>query len=220
MSSENIMWGFVAKAFTAVRINMVHHTRNVSLGIRVHAGSLGNEATDEFVVFLCRPFLERGIGVTIEHMRTPPVLYVKLQCGRVGELAAVVCEQEGHNVLKGFQSQIVAKGVQDINDRARVVCIPDKGQHKLALNKMNGQQDFAPNFANDAVHFRNREIRVCVPESPEVLIIAANPASFVHFVLLFNLSGSVSHLAGEIQVPGSEKIVVNVSVEGTLAEHD
>ena len=62
---KQFIWTFISETFSAVRVDVVHKQRNVSLS-RWSKVPLGRTIPYEFMVFLRRAFLPRGRSVAVE----------------------------------------------------------------------------------------------------------------------------------------------------------
>lgn len=63
---KQFIWTFISETFSAVRVDVVHKQRNVSLSQLVKRSPFGKDIPYEFMVFLRRAFLPRGRSVAVE----------------------------------------------------------------------------------------------------------------------------------------------------------
>ena len=84
---KQFIWTFISETFSAVRVDVVHKQRNVSLSQLVKRSPFGKDIPYEFMVFLRRAFLPRGRSVAVEQACAQISLTVILDGSGVRELS-------------------------------------------------------------------------------------------------------------------------------------
>lgn len=87
---------FISETFSAVRVDVVHKQRNVSLSQVVKRSPFGKDIPYEFMVLLRRAFLSRGRSVAVEHACAQISLTVILDGFWVREFTSIIREDQRH----------------------------------------------------------------------------------------------------------------------------
>ena len=110
---KQFIWTFISETFSAVRVDVVHKQRNVSLSQLVKRSPFGKDIPYEFMVFLRRAFLPRGRSVAVEQACAQISLTVILDGSGVREFTSIIREDQRHEgrepVRPEFQIQAVKK---------------------------------------------------------------------------------------------------------------
>ena len=69
---------------------MIHHQRDICLGIVAEIFAFRNAAADELMISLAAAFLVGSAGVAVEHSGSAVTVSGKFNCIWVGKLAAVI----------------------------------------------------------------------------------------------------------------------------------
>lgn len=87
---KHFIGALIAKFFSFVGIDMIHHAEYLPVGIRTDIGPLWDDPADELMVVLAGAFLPGRGGVAVKDMGTPIPFCIELDSGRIGELTSVI----------------------------------------------------------------------------------------------------------------------------------
>ena len=93
---------------------------------------------NEFVIFFSGALLERRRWVTVKYIGPAFVLAIELQSRRIGEFTSIVAKKGRHNGYENIRSKFEIQIVDYVNNRLRIIKIPDKGQHEFGFHKVYG----------------------------------------------------------------------------------
>ena len=141
--TEDVIRGLIAEAVSAVRIDVVHHKRDILLGVKAKVLSLGDEAADEFMISFTGSFLVRRGRVTIKEMSPTYTVRPEFDCRWIGEFRAIIGQKNIEETVEGISPEGAAERFKDIRYRTGIIEIPKECKHHLTLCEMNRQQDLA-----------------------------------------------------------------------------
>jgi hypothetical protein len=98
--------------------------------------------------------------------------------------------------------------------------IAKERKHALSLDEVDGEKDFAAFLTFDRVYLSDRDVRMLLKESLEILISAADAASLVHLDSTLFLPRSEPDLARQIDVLGGDGTIIDEAIDRSLAGHD
>lgn len=189
----------------------------------VERRTFGKNVTDEFMIFLCGTFLLGGIGITVEKQGTEltgVTSQITFQTDRIGELGAVIGKADAEEVLKRAKADPILDVIKDTDDRSGVIAVAQEGEHKLAMNKMDGKQDLTALFSFHGIELDNGFTGMRSHIAAEIRIGTADPAGFVQLKRTRLSSCFIADFSGKIERDRREKAVVHHTVEGALADHE
>ena len=217
---KHIMRALIPERGASVRVDVVHHERDIFLRIRAHILPFWDEEADEFMVALRRAFLVRCGCIAIEYLRTGISVFVKLNGRRIGKLAAVVRKTDNKELPEQLAGQSLIKAVEHIDDGCGIVAFAKESEHHLCLYEMDRQKTFASFFFFFFVEFNDRGVGMFIHVRGEVFESTSDPALFIHFDLDSLFAGTEAYFPLEVQVHGREDTCIDVAVDGAFAHHD
>lgn len=218
--SEHIIGTFVSKAFPAVGVDMAHHEGDFLLGAVIECPALGDDVTDKLMVAFGGTFLVGRGRVAVKKMRPLVALPVAFDGSRVGELGAIVSQEDRHEPHEHVRPQLQEEPLEDVDDGLGVIGIPQKGDHEFSPYKVQGKEDPAALVSLDGVELYNRQVGM---DGEKVLIVPVAPsgaAPGVHFQRSASPAPCVTDPPWKVDVPGREHAIANKTVESALADHD
>lgn len=105
-----------------------------------------------------------------------------LKASRIGELAAVVGQDDREQFAERLQAESLLQPVEDVDDRLRGVGVPDEGEHQAAGVEVEGEKHLSPACPLDGVHLDQRKVLVRGHERLVVPEPASLEAAAVHLV--------------------------------------
>ena len=172
------------------------------------------------MVDLTGALLIRRTRITVEYLRPQirPCLTV-FNFLRIGKLTSVIRKDNRKQSVKQFRPKHLVQCIDDTDDGTRGVGIPQERQHEPGLDEMDGEQAFAADPPDDAVHLDDRRFRIIRKELLEIRIVPPGPAPPVHLELRLFITRAVPGLAGQVDVPDIKELGVDVIIQGLLAAH-
>lgn len=123
----------------AVTVDMGAQQIAVFLGQMVEGRVFGQDSPDELVSAFYLGFLVGTQGVAKENVRH----VVALQGRRIGELGAVVSQEEWEKPDKGVTTEQGIQVVENGSNGTGGVVVAQEGEEELCLRPEEGEQDFA-----------------------------------------------------------------------------
>ena len=222
VEAERFVRAAVVELLPLIGIDVVHHEGHAALCEVVKGPPLGEDPPDQLVVDLDGAFLVRAAGVAVEDMGPAPGRAVRpeLHRPRVGELTAVVREDDGEKPFKRLPAHRMVEGVPGIRYGFRRVRITEEGQHEVRVHEMDGEQHLPAPCADDRVHLDHVGVGMPLHEGLEIPVGPAAPAGAVHLELRLLVTGAVFHLTREVDVPHVKEAGIDIVIEGLLAAHE
>ncbi len=155
---------------------------NVFLGQMIEGHTFGQDAAQERMDVLDSRLLVGRGGIAVEDARDRLPLMQAFQGDGIGELGAVVGEDNGEHTAENICAEGFSEGPEDVNDGLRGIPFADKGKKQVAVGEEQSQQYFPSNFSNDRVHLHNGEMGVFRHKFQIVLIAATDAAGGVNLV--------------------------------------
>ena len=232
---EEVVGGLVPEAPADVGVDVRHHQRDAALREaverrRLRVGrALREDEADELVVALDVRLLAGGVGVAVEHGSEPAAVGVELDPGGVGELRAVVREDDREEarehlspaVLPVALLQGVDDGLEHLQHALARLRVDEERQHEVEGVEEERQQDLPAPGALDGVHLHDAHPGMLPDELQVVFPRPADAARPVHPVL-DALALARLERAGARQVPAlrREQPRVHVPVGRLEREHE
>ena len=199
---------------------MAHHQGDLRLGKR-DVRTLWDDPADELVVDLAGALLEAGARMAVEDERPQdvPVMRLLLDRPRVGELGAVVRQDDREEPVEERGANGLLNPVEGGDDGCRVVALPDEREHQLGDGEVDGEKAWPPFPSLDRIHLHDSRARVLSHVGLEVLM---RPADAAFLIDLHGLRAAlpprpVAHLPHEVYVPHVwEDARIHVAVYGPL----
>ena len=159
--------------------------------------------------------------MAVEHQcpQDVPVMRVLLDRPWVGELGAVVREDDGEEPVEERGADGILDPVECLRDGSRIVALPDEREHQVGDGEVDGEEDRASLLPLDGIHLHDSRIRVLGHVGLEVLICPSDTAFLVdlHNMRTALLPRPVANLPHEVYVPHvREDACVHVAVYSPL----
>jgi hypothetical protein len=217
--SEQVEGCFVVERGSRITVDVGHHQVDVALCETVEGRSLRKDIANELVVAFHMAFLPGGARVAVEDACRAQTALVALDGGRVGELGAVVGEQNGEKRGEELRARYPPEHVKDVDDGLRVVPVAEEREHETEAHEHEREQHFTPLAAYDRVHFDGAGLRGGRHERLEIGKGPPDAALLVDLVL-DRLAGSrLEHAdAGHVAVLRAEQTSGDVAVNGFFME--
>lgn len=216
---KQFIWTFISDTFSAVRVDVVHKQRNVSLSQLVKRSPFGKDIPYEFMVFLRRAFLPGGRSVAVEQACAQISLTVILDGSGVREFTSIIREDQRHEGREPVRPEFQIQAVKNIDHGLGIVGIPEKSKHQFCLDKVEGQENFPALFPFHRIHLRDRQIRVSGTMIEISFIGTPGPAGLIDLELFCFSAPTVADFPREVDIPGLKYVVVNETVKGALTDH-
>ncbi len=212
--SEEVAGGFVLEGRPRVAVDVAHERVDVGLRQVVKGGSLRQDHADELVVALDAGLLVRGARIAVEDACAPLAGRVQFQGFWIGELGTVVGEQDGEQAPETVGSGQRPEPTEDVDDRLRVVAVPEEGQHEARADELQGQQDLATPAPDNGIHLDRGNIRIGGDEREVVGVRASDAALGVDLVFDGLARPGLEHAdAGHVAVFGGQQASGDVAVD-------
>ncbi len=191
LGTEEVVWRPLAKSLPCVGVDVRHHQRHLFLSEAVErrwfrvCTALRKHEADEFVVAFHMRFLVRGVGFAVEH-ESEPAVFVELDRGRVGELAAVVRDDHGEETGEHFAPfvavvffQHVPDGLERAQNTFAGFRVDEESKHEVERIEDGREQDLPALDAFHRVHFHDAHAGIGFHEREAVLPRPADAAGLV-----------------------------------------
>ena len=182
---EYIIRAFIPKTDPLIRIDMVHHSGDIILGILSNVCTLGNKAANEFMISFGGAFLVRSLWITEENPGSPRAVRCEFNMRRIRELAAIVRQTKLKNTAEALMPEALVQGFKYIFHRLCIISVPQESKHHLTVNEVNGEKNLSTPFANDRIKLSDRRIRIFIHKAAETIVISIHPAGAIHFKCCF-----------------------------------
>ena len=232
---EEVVGGLVPEAPADVGVDVRHHQRDAALREaverrRLRVGrALREDEADELVVALDVRLLAGGVGVAVEHGREPAAVGVELDPGGVGELRAVVREDDREEAREHLSPAVLPVVSPQGGDDGR-----ENPQHAFARLRVDGerqhevegveeerQQGLPSPGALHGVHLDDAHAGMLRDELQVVVPRPSDAARPVHPVLHPLAPAGLDHAGPRQVVPlRREQPAVDVAVGGLERERE
>ena len=206
----------VAETVSCVRIDVRSNERHIFLRKGIERRTGRKDPAEELVTAFDMRFLPGSHGIAVENSGAKRTVGSGFDCGRVGELGAVIRKDRGKEGTEIVMTETVVEEIDPVLNRLCSIRVAKEDGHEIP-GKSEGQKDLGGTCAADnAVHLNRKYIGMQAQEFFIVIQRATGTAAFVDLSVGFlTFSGFKPALSGKIDISRLQSAFIDETIRRT-----